>query len=131
MNVIVTLDNRGGMCFNRRRQSRDRVLNERILALAGGRLLVSSFSARLFEGQSGVLVSDSFLSDAGEEDFCFVENEHLSAYADRIRKLIVYRWNRDYPGDFFLDLDLSARKLISSSEFAGSSHPVITEEIYE
>ena len=49
MNLIVCIDDRGGMLFNRRRQSSDRYVTERILDMArDGRLLVNSYTAKLF-----------------------------------------------------------------------------------
>ncbi len=35
-------------------------------------------------------------------DFCFIENVAPSAYEDKIEKIILYRWNRTYPGIFIL-----------------------------
>ena len=55
MNLIVVLDRQSGMMFNHRRQSRDRVLTERILQISGGKLIVSPYTARLFEGLSAKL----------------------------------------------------------------------------
>lgn len=131
MIVLIALDENGGMCFHGRRQSRDKLLCARILSLAEGETLrMNAYSAPLFAGESAVKVSEAFLSEAAEGDFCFVETAPLAAYADKIEKIIVYRWNRAYPADFFPDIDLSAWKRLSSAEFAGSSHPIITEEIY-
>lgn len=131
MNVIVTLDDRGGMLFNCRRQSRDRVLNERILQLCGGKLRLNAYSAKLFaELPAELTVAEDFLDRAQDDDWCFVEDRHLVPYAGKIGKLAVYRWNRLYPNDFAFDLDLAAWKRLSQTEFAGSSHEKITEEVY-
>lgn len=51
-------------------------------------------------------------------------------YSDRITEVVVYRWNRSYPGDFHLDLDLNQWRLVQTTEFAGYSHEKITKEIY-
>lgn len=131
MIVIVCVDNSLGMLFNNRRQSRDSVLISKIIETsASKRLLISEFSSSLFDGLNAV-VNERFLDIAEDGDFCFVENSALTPYVDKIEKIIVFKWNRDYPSDFCLDLDLSQWALISSLDFEGSSHEKITMEVYE
>ena len=49
MKLILCVDDKGGLAFNHRRQSRDRVLNERILMHCGmHRLWISPYTAKLF-----------------------------------------------------------------------------------
>ncbi len=43
---------------------------------------------------------------------------------------MLYRWNRSYPADVRFTLALSAFRLTERTDFAGFSHPKITEEIY-
>lgn len=134
MRVIVCLDDRNGMLFNRRRQSRDRRVVEDILRELGEkRLLVNGFSAPLFERAGDrIRVEDDPLAAAGREDVCFVENLPLAPWAAAIERLTVYRWNRVYPADMRLDLALeSGWHLVAASEFPGFSHEKITKEIYE
>ena len=53
MKIIVCLDDNGGMAFNRRRQSRDRVLIEDIAKTVGNaRLYIDKYSAPLFESSA-------------------------------------------------------------------------------
>ena len=135
MIAVVCLDERLGMTFNGRRQSRDRVLCENVIndvAKKGGRLLMAEYSKMLFEGAKIPLICrDDFLDIAEEGDTCFVENRALISYADRINMLVVYRWNRHYPSDMTLDLDIEkCFGLISTEELVGSSHEKITKEIY-
>ena len=133
MKLIVCLDDKNGMLFNHRRQSRDQNVTADILAMtAGSRLYINAYSAPLFEGQA-VTVAEDMLSLANEEDYCFVENLHVAEYADRIQEVILYKWNRRYPGDFFFDLDITDPaqwRLSSAVEFAGNSHETITKERY-
>lgn len=134
MRVIVCLDDRNGMLFNRRRQSRDRRVVEDILRELGEkRLLVNGFSAPLFErAGERIRVEDDPLAAAGREDVCFVENLPLAPWAAAIERLTVYRWNRVYPADMRLDLALeSGWHLVAASDFPGFSHEKITKEIYE
>ena len=131
MNLIVCVDDHLGMAFNRRRQSRDRVLSQHLASLAGpGKLWVSPGSLPLFADLQ-VNADPDFLINAKEEDWCFAEFPPLMPYENKIRQLIVCRWNRSYPADQFLDLNLKAYRKVSSQEFPGSSHETITLEVYE
>ena len=132
MDVILCLDDKNGMLFNGRRQSRDREVTADILKQAeGGRLLISPFSTDLFETEAPILVEPNPLIKGQEGDVCFVENIPLLPYEEKIRKLIVYRWNRVYPSDVKLDILLDNRwKKIETMDFAGYSHEKITKEIY-
>ncbi len=134
MKVIVCLDDCGGMMFNRRRQSRDRVLIDDIVKTVGeARLFIDGYSEALFAGKPiDVTVSDDMSSVAEKGDFCFVENSSVAALGC-IDELIIYRWNREYPADMFFDIDIEkcGFKLKSTDEFAGYSHKKITKEIYK
>lgn len=134
MHVILCLDDRNGMLFNHRRQSRDRVVIQDILDnQAGKRLWIRPISTALFQGMEHVLqVEEDLLELAGPGDWCFVEDLPLSPHKGKIESITVYRWNRHYPADFYLDLDLKKEwRLISQKEFAGYSHEKITKEVYE
>ena len=133
MQIIVCIDDKGGLAFNHRRQSRDRVVQEKILELSDGKTLwMSCDSARLFpESGEKIQAQEQFLEEAAPEDFCFVEQEALQPYSGQIGRLYVVRWNRVYPADLWLDLDLTQWRLVSSEEFPGYSHEKITLEVYE
>lgn len=134
MNVVVCLDDRLGMTFNGRRQSRDRVLCEDVIKdAAGGTLLMAEFSKNLFLPMDAPFIcAEDFLDMAKEGDTCFVENRPLSSYADKIERLVIYRWNRHYPSDMTFDIipEGEGFRLVETKEFAGSSHEKITKEIY-
>lgn len=133
MTVFVCVDDENGMLFNRRRQSRDRVLIEDVLRTAGGvPLWVSPYSAPLFaEADPAVHTAEQPLEAAGAEGACFVETPPLAPWLARIQTLIVYRWNRLYPADRRLDIDpAQGFSLRETSEFAGSSHEKITKEVW-
>lgn len=134
MNVIVCVDDSLGMLFNNRRQSRDSVLINRVIDMCDkSRLWIGEFSRSLFSTFDCpiMIINDNFLNEAVVGDYCFVENVHLTPIIDKIEKLIVYKWNRSYPSDFQLDIDLSKWSLISSNDFKGSSHEEITMEVYK
>lgn len=134
MNVIVCVDDRLGMLFNKRRQSQDQVLRKHLLELCGGSpLKMNAYSAKQFAAlpPEQIAVSEEFLSQAEENDWCFAEDQSLLPWAENINRLVLCRWNRSYPGDFFLDLPLDRFHLVSAEEFPGSSHEKITLEVYE
>lgn len=132
MNIIVCVDDKGGTAFNHRRQSRDRVLNEKLLSLTEGhKLWMAPGSEKLFAGAPQAQVAEDFLDRAAPEDFCFVEQAALAPYLEKIDRLCLVRWNRVYPADTWLDLDLTAWQLVSTEEFPGSSHEKITLEVYK
>ena len=131
MNVIVCVDKNNGMAFMGKRQSMDCVLREKILEIANGsRLLMNGFSAKQFESTAAITVDESFLSNAGQGDFCFVEN--MAVTAESVESFYVFNWNRKYPGDLFFNVDLKAEgfKRVKKEDFKGNSHDKITLEIY-
>ena len=131
MIIMAAVDDRNGMMFNRRRVSQDRLLRERILNLTrGGKLWMNSYSARQFGSAEQICVSEDFLAEAGEGEYCFVENTPVAPHEKSIEKVYLYKWNRRYPSDWKFDLDLSGWKLLSTEDFQGSSHEKITEEVY-
>ena len=135
MKVIVCVDDNNGMMFNNRRQSRDRILIEDVVTnIVGGKLLMAPYSEPLFKDSNvDICLSESLLDEAAPEDLCFIEDKALLPYSDRIDELIIYRWNRTYPADMHLDIDPAAlsMKLVSTTEFSGSSHEKITKELYK
>ena len=130
MRLIVCIDDRGGMAFNYRRQSRDRVVPEKIEELTkGGVLRTSPYSAKLFP-LSVIESSEDYLSQAVEDDFCFAELENVAPYEHQIKEITVFRWNRLYPADLYFQIDLTQWKLVHSEDFPGNSHEKITMEVY-
>ena len=133
MNLIVCLDDKNGMLFNKRRQSTDRKLRSHLLAFVGERLLwMNAQTASQFSDlPASVKVAEDFLALAAETDYCFVEDPAWEKYAADVQEIVVYRWNRIYPADTrFPASELERRKLVSRVDFAGFSHERITQEIY-
>lgn len=127
MTVALCIDDENGRLFCQKRQSRDRVLLEDVKKESEGKLLILPFSQNLLKDGA------QLRPDTQEDGFYFLEDQPLAPLKFRITKLILYRWNRLYPADFYLDLspqDLGLH-LVRTEEFCGSSHPVITKEVYE
>lgn len=141
MRAYICIDNRNGISFNKRRESRDRAVIEDIISMQSGRnreLLIEEYSFELFEGtnyedvikikevrnfdDSTALISDRY-------DF-FVErwdpaNKGFDSF-------VIYRWNRGYPYDLELSENFNKPwKLISSVDLIGTSHEKITRELWQ
>jgi len=130
MKVIVCIDDNGGMLFGKRRQSKDKCLLEDVMKNTE-KIWIHSFSEKLFaDYQEKIIVDDMFLEKADKGEACFVENQKLSPYISQIEELIIYKWNRKYPADFRMDVDLSKWEMKEQIEFSGNSHEKITREIY-
>ena len=131
MNVIICLDDNNGMLFNNRRQSRDiALLCDVFDDLQGEKLYITPFSEKLMaEYSQGVIVCEDASSLADGQWF-FCESLDLTAFSEKIERLIVYRWNRAYPSDMKCELDFSLFSLVGESEPVGNSHPVITKQTF-
>lgn len=133
MIVIICVDDNNGMMFNHRRQSQDRIQREQMLEMVGdGKLWVNSNSKMLFSNfdSKKIVVDDDFMEKAGQGEYCFVEDVDVSLYSDRIEEVVLYKWNRSYPTDFWFSMNLSGWKMIEITNYSGSSHEKITRERY-
>lgn len=135
MILMVAVDEANGLTFGGRRQSKDALLREKMLALCGEHpLWVNTYTARQFSAEQAnrLCIAEDFMEQAGEGDYCFLENIAAAPYLQRIERLILFQWNRRYPADFHLDIALTAPewKLEKTAEFAGHSHEKITMEEY-
>lgn len=140
MKIIVCLDDYGGMLFNSRRQSRDRVLIDDVMSDIGvEKLYILGFSESLFSAYEGRYeVVDDFSklansAESAENCVCFVENVSVAKLLEKISAVTVYYWNRVYPRDFVFDINLEKEgfSLKSTHEFEGYSHENIKKEVYE
>lgn len=131
MKIIICVDKKNGMLFNLRRQSQDRELRNRIIEISKNtKLWMNNYSAQQFNEEKNICISESFLTEAGAGEYCFVENIEMPIA--EIEEIILYKWNRNYPADTFFEFDFKNNgfKKLKSTDFAGSSHKKITEEIY-
>lgn len=126
MKLIVCLDDNNGMMFNKRRQSRDRVLIENVIELCKGQKpYTNEYSGKLFP-ENTVEICDS-IENVGKA-YCFAENFIVNE--EKVDEIIVYKWNRVYPADVYFNVELKNWTLIETFDFEGSSHEKITREIY-
>ena len=133
MNLIICLDEQGGLSFLGKRQSMDTVLRKKALELAGEDLLwMDAYSAAQFtEHSDWICVDEAYLQNAPGNAWCFVER--IQPDLSQVDKLAIFRWNRLYPSDkkFTIDLAQLGAKLCFREDFVGTSHPNITLEVYQ
>lgn len=133
MILIVCVDEKNGMMFNNRRQSKDRILSEHILKIVDNKKIwMNSYSKSAFEGQESlnITVDDNFIEKIDKDEYCFVENIDVNTIINKVDKIIVYNWNRHYPADRYFNINLEEWVVDSENEFTGSSHEKISEKIY-
>ena len=135
MNIIICLDDDNGMMFNKRRQSQDRILRADLKEFIKDKdLYMNNYSYKLYKDidNGNIKVSENFLEQCTENDFCLVEDKLLNNYINKINNIIIYKWNRIYPSDLYFDINLTSTswELLETKEFEGSSHEKITRIIY-
>lgn len=117
------------MLFGKKRQSRDSALIQRVLALAEGkRLVLSPYSAPLFSQKAEILICPDPAREGKTGDLLFLEDTPFPE--EGVETLILYKWNRRYPATRFFDFSLKGFALQESTDFAGTSHETITEEVW-
>jgi len=128
MKLFLTADDKNGLGFNRRRQSRDANIIADMLSVIGGeKLYLSAYSASLFGEAENLEITENPLQNAPKDAFCFVEAQNVSL--DGVEILYLYRFGRSYPSDVKLP-PLTGMEKVQTREFAGSSHDKITLEVY-
>ena len=133
MKLIVCVDNQGGVLFNRRRVSSDcYVISDMMEYVGGSRLFVSEYSMKLFPAAEKISIMGD-VSDAGADDYVFLEDAISQSMLKQVREVVVYHWNRLYPSDvrFSLEEIRKLGELKSVVEFKGNSHEKITREVYK
>ena len=137
MNIIICVDKRGAMMFNNRRVSRDQYVTMDILkTVVGEKLYIKPYSEPLFspfaEEFEMPTVSDTPLTVVKDGEWCFIEDEDITPYLDKVERLLIYNWNRTYPWQLKFDLEsnLCSFRLTDKRKFAGHSHEEITREVY-
>ena len=127
MTLYICLDDRNGLRFNNRRQSRDAALLEDIRSRITGKLRIEPFSEKLIREAE---IPYALPPEAAED--LFLENIPPEEVLNRCEKVVLYRWNRHYPSDVRWNPDLTERgfALMETAEFPGRSHEKITREVY-
>jgi hypothetical protein len=124
--LIMCVSKNGGISFNNRRQSRDEEVCKDMIALSGGSIFASEYSAKLFDGIGKVQICDAGKMPAGQ--YYFAERGMPEVDEQSISEVVLYHWNREYPADSFFDIDLKDFRLKENVEFEGKSHDCIRRE---
>ena len=132
MTVYVCLDDRNGMLFNNRRQSRDAAVLQDMAGSIPEVLTIDPFSEKLVQSAEipyALAPEDGSLSP---DAHFFLENRDPAPLAALASRVVIYRWNRHYPADVQWNINLSEIdfSLTESCEFPGKSHETITKEVY-
>ena len=90
---------------------------------------MNAYSAKLYQEIKNPIICEDFLQKAGKGQTCIVENLLLKPYIDKIEEIIVFRWNKVYPSDQVLDVNLYEWNLVEEEQIEGSTHE-ITKQIY-
>lgn len=133
MRVILCCENSNGIMFNNRRVSKDTFVVQKIVEMTKDcKLWMSKYSYSMFKENdvSNINIAENVLVEAADGEYCFLEGELLMQCEKWIEEIVLFKWNRDYPADFKLDIDLSAWQLKHTEEFVGNSHECITMEVY-
>ncbi len=133
MKLIVCLDKNGGITFNNRRQSRDRVLLEDIKSFyASDPLTIRPYSEKLaLEAEIPYTVTDAPFENSAKNSYIFIEEKLDLPDPMLVDEVIIYKWNTSYPYDAKFEFDLSDFKLCEKKNFKGYSHKKITKEVYK
>ena len=108
--------------FNNRRLSSDKCITDDIEKFAKtNRVIVTPYSHKLFSERSNVIVNN---------DYCFVEDSDINKCLSKVTEIIMFKWNRDYPYDKTLSMNLDNWKLVSHADFAGNSHEKISKDVF-
>ncbi|MGN0819231.1 MAG: ribonuclease Z [Christensenellaceae bacterium] len=128
MILAVCLDDKLGLAFNNRRQSRDKILIKDLLSY-NKKIYALDISSDLFSPTDDVCFAEK-LPKLKKDDIAFIEGSIENVNPDDVDGLILYRWNTIYPADKYFSLNLTDFKLTAKTDFVGNSHPKITKEIY-
>lgn len=134
MILAVCLDDKYGMSFLGRRQSRDREVSAHILSRLGkGKLWLDHSSAELFnKDDPRITLTEALPENCDHEDVIFCENLSFAGDLTRFSGIWMYRWNCVYPADVYFPIDEVKENfnMAESVDFAGFSHDRITLEVY-
>ena len=120
--------------FNKRRQSRDRVLIKELIDSTVGKIYIGEYSRLLFEPYPDrVKICKDPAKECADGGICFIENTPIKPYLKDAERFIIYNWNKKYPYDVEVGFDVENEgfKKVAESEFVGSSHEKITKGVYE
>lgn len=133
MILIFTLDDHNGANLAGKRQSKDRVVANKIVELANNHLYILEKTASFFKNNDMSNVTCTIFSDLWRlpNDAVFFSEEVVpQELMEQAEKIYVFRWNRQYPSLTKDRVNLDAFHKTVIDEFPGHSHEKITLEEY-
>ena len=125
------------MMFNNRRQTKDRMVIQKIKKKKKNNFLhLSEYSKPLFQGEDNLIEfgtrwRNEVIIKGEESDYFFIEDSRPKDYECIIHRIILFCWNKTYPADSFFDIDLNNYEQKEEIEFEGYSHEKISMKIYD
>lgn len=126
MTIILCMDDKNGISFNNRRQSRDKILIDHVIK--HDNIYIQEYSKILFLDHPVRIINNT--SKLPADAVYFHEITDPADIIDQFDTIIIYRWNRHYQSDIQFDFKTDLYKKIFEEDFIGSSHDKITKEIW-
>lgn len=120
--IIVCIDPRMGYFFNNRRQTKDKIIRKHLLETYGP-LYISEYSSDMFKEDGDYKIVSSLDNDGWN----LIEDMEIP---DRVDEILLVRWNKRYPADRYLTIDLSQYQMIDRYMMNGNSHEDVVVEHY-
>ena len=118
------------MMFNNRRQTRDRVVLQKIKDIVkDDYLYINDYSISLFKEIDIKTKIEDILKYANN-GYYFIENVAPKCFEKDAHKIILFCWSKTYPADSFFNISLDNYDLENEEEFKGYSHEKIIMRIY-
>lgn len=130
MKAVVCIDLNDGIAFNHRRISQDIKQREDLLQWIDSEFLyIDKKATALYGDHPQIIQSENPVMEC-KDHWCLFENNEINKVQDQIDTLLIYNWNRNYPSDSKLDIDLWNYKIKEQTELGGKSHEKITRTLY-
>ena len=127
--LFLTCDQRNGLAFNNRRQRQNKIVLSHMLSRAGGQVCIRACSEDLFQFGDYILFDD--LARIPDGKFVFEELGNGWESYGKYGQIILYRWQRNYPGDIHLPHGLlSSYYLEESHDMEIGPDECVTVESY-
>jgi hypothetical protein len=143
MELLLCLDPKGGMMFNHRRQTFDKVVTDEIVnnvKSVNGTLWISDYSKWLFEDYDVPTknIADFSVQNSSDTDFVFVEDIDIDFDAllssEQQNQIVFYIWDKVYPADKKTSLDpnnIPGFKLEEKNEINTPVHEPIVKLVWK
>ena len=126
--IILTLDDKNAVSFAGKRQSKDAAVSQRICDIMGeAPLYMREKSVSFFNDVRPNIQPIENIEPCGVAFLEEVPSADIISNTDRI---IVFRWNRNYPSLVTERVNLDGWTKTVAEEFSGTSHNNITLEVY-